>query len=239
MSFGIISLNIVPVRRESNAKSEMINQLFFGETIRVIKFLKKWSKIRSNIDNYEGWIRNLHFMKISSKENKSLSKNKVFSNSEMLVNSSENQIIIPTGSLINNLKFLNYTNNNVEEKKSTLNVALSFLNSPYLWGGKTKFGTDCSGFTQSVFKTRNIILPRDASDQVKEGVNIKNDWKSLDLAFFGDNKKNISHVGMLISNNKIIHAYGKVRIDKLDEKGIFNEEENRITHFLQIIKRIN
>ena len=157
----------------------------------------------------------------------------------MLVNSSENQIIIPTGSLINNLKFLNYTNNNVEEKKSTLNVALSFLNSPYLWGGKTKFGTDCSGFTQSVFKTRNIILPRDASDQVKEGVNIKNDWKSLDLAFFGDNKKNISHVGMLISNNKIIHAYGKVRIDKLDEKGIFNEEENRITHFLQIIKRIN
>ena len=239
MSFGIISLNIVPVRRESNAKSEMINQLFFGETIRVIKFLKKWSKIRSNIDNYEGWIRNLHFMKISSKENKSLSKNKVFSNSEMLVNSSENQIIIPTGSLINNLKFLNYTNNNVEEKKSTLNVALSFLNSPYLWGGKTKFGTDCSGFTQSVFKTRNIILPRDASDQVKEGVNIKNDWKSLDLAFFGDNKKNISHVGMLIGNNKIIHAYGKVRIDKLDEKGIFNEEENRITHFLQIIKRIN
>ena len=239
MSFGIISLNIVPVRRESNAKSEMINQLFFGETIRVIKFLKKWSKIRSNVDNYEGWIRNLHFMKISSKENKSLSKNKVFSNSEMLVNSSENQIIIPTGSLINNLKFLNYTNNNVEEKKSTLNVALSFLNSPYLWGGKTKFGTDCSGFTQSVFKTRNIILPRDASDQVKEGVNIKNDWKSLDLAFFGDNKKNISHVGMLIGNNKIIHAYGKVRIDKLDEKGIFNEEENRITHFLQIIKRIN
>lgn len=239
MSFGIISLNIVPVRRESNAKSEMINQLFFGETIRVIKFLKKWSKIRSNIDNYEGWIRNLHFMKISSKENKSLSKNKVFSNSEMLVNSSENQIIIPTGSLINNLKFLNYTNNNVEEKKSTLNVALSFLNSPYLWGGKTKFGTDCSGFTQSVFKTRNIILPRDASDQVKEGVNIKNDWKSLDLAFFGDNKKNISHVGMLISNNKIIHAYGKVRIDRLDENGIFNEEENRITHFLQIIKRIN
>ena len=239
MSFGIISLNIVPVRRESNAKSEMINQLFFGETIRVIKFLKKWSKIRSNIDNYEGWIRNLHFMKISSIENKSLSKNKVFSNSEILVNGSENQIIIPTGSLINNLKFLNYTNNNVEEKKSTLNVALSFLNSPYLWGGKTKFGTDCSGFTQSVFKTRNIILPRDASDQVKEGVNIKNDWKSLDLAFFGDNKKNISHVGMLIGNNKIIHAYGKVRIDKLDEKGIFNEEENRITHFLQIIKRIN
>ena len=239
MSFGIISLNIVPVRRESNAKSEMINQLFFGETIWVIKFLKKWSKIRSNIDNYEGWIRNLHFMKISSKENKSLSKNKVFSNSEILVNGSENQIIIPTGSLINNLKFLNYTNNNVEEKKSTLNVALSFLNSPYLWGGKTKFGTDCSGFTQSVFKTRNIILPRDASDQVKEGVNIKNDWKSLDLAFFGDNKKNISHVGMLIGNNKIIHAYGKVRIDKLDEKGIFNEEENRITHFLQIIKRIN
>lgn len=239
MSFGIISLNIVPVRRESNAKSEMINQLFFGETIRVIKFLKKWSKIRSNIDNYEGWIRNLHFMKISSNENKFLSKNKVFSNSEIIVNGSENQIIIPTGSLINNLKFLNYTNNNVEEKKSTLNVALSFLNSPYLWGGKTKFGTDCSGFTQSVFKTRNIILPRDASDQVKEGVNIKNDWKSLDLAFFGDNKKNISHVGMLIGNNKIIHAYGKVRIDKLDEKGIFNEEENRITHFLQIIKRIN
>ena len=107
-----------------------------------------------------------------------------------------------------------------------------------MWGGKTKFGIDCSGLVQSVFKTFNIILPRDAKDQSKMGIEIINEFKNGDLAFFGDNKEKISHVGIILKNEKIIHAYGKVRIDSINDKGIYNSEENKVTHFLQTIKRI-
>ena len=118
-------------------------------------------------------------------------------------------------------------------------TAKGFLNSPYLWGGKTKNGIDCSGLIQSVYKTINKILPRDSKDQSKIGNEVYENFEVGDLGFFGKNKENITHVGMLLNNSKILHSYGKVRIDKFNEKGIFNNEENRITHKLQIIKRLD
>ena len=74
MDYGIIDLNIVPVRKKNNAKSEMINQLFFGEIISIIEVKDNWSLIRSNLDDYRGGIRNLHFQKIQKKDYNLLSK---------------------------------------------------------------------------------------------------------------------------------------------------------------------
>jgi cell wall-associated NlpC family hydrolase len=107
-----------------------------------------------------------------------------------------------------------------------------------LWGGKTKYGVDCSGLVQSIFKTLNIILPRDSKEQSNFGVEIKQGYKLGDLAFFGENVNKISHVGIFIDNETIVHAYGKVRVDKINSKGIYNTEEERITHFLQKVNRI-
>ena len=118
-------------------------------------------------------------------------------------------------------------------------VALSFLNSPYLWGGKTKFGTDCSGFVQSVFKIYGKILPRDSYQQALVGteINLENS-KTGDLAFFGKKIDSITHVGIVISNNRIIHSSGKVRIDNIVNEGILNVDSKKISHELQSVRRI-
>ena len=239
MDYGIIDLNIVPVRKKNNAKSEMINQLFFGEIITIIKSKEKWSFISSNIDKYQGWIRNLHFKLIKKSDYKLLSKSdSVFSKSEIIIKNDTSEITIPTGSLLSSVKFLNYSYVDEGEYKSLLETIKSFINSPYLWGGKTKNGVDCSGLVQSIFKTLNIILPRDSKEQSNFGVEIKEGYKLGDLAFFGENANKISHVGILVNNETIVHAYGKVRMDKINSRGIYNIEEERITHFLQKVNRI-
>ena len=119
-------------------------------------------------------------------------------------------------------------------------IALSFLNSPYLWGGKTKFGTDCSGFVQSVFKIYGKILPRDSYQQALVGTEINlEDSKTGDLAFLEKKKiDSITHVGIVISNNRIIHSSGKVRIDNIVNEGILNVDSKKISHELQSVRRI-
>jgi cell wall-associated NlpC family hydrolase len=119
-------------------------------------------------------------------------------------------------------------------------IALKYLNSPYLWGGKTPFGVDCSGFVQMVFKVAGYKLKRDTCDQVRQGYEVGQlqDAQPGDLVFFSDDKGKIGHVGILFESGKIIHAHGKVRIDTLNEKGIFNEKNKIQTHKLEIIKRI-
>jgi cell wall-associated NlpC family hydrolase len=128
----------------------------------------------------------------------------------------------------------------IGETENIAVAATSFLNTPYLWGGRTHFGIDCSGFTQAVFKLQGINLLRDASQQVDQGyaINLLQETKLGDLAFFENQEGNIVHVGILLNNEKIIHASGRVKIDFIDEKGIFSEELKRYTHKLKAIKRM-
>jgi cell wall-associated NlpC family hydrolase len=117
--------------------------------------------------------------------------------------------------------------------------SMQYLNTPYLWGGRSPFGIDCSGFTQIVFKLCDMKLNRDAYQQATQGTPVESieKAKEKDLAFFKNDEGRIVHTGIILSGNKIIHASGKVHIDTIDEKGIFNGETKQHSHQLAAIRR--
>lgn len=224
--YGICLLSVIPMRAEDSDKAEMTNQALFGETFDILQRHEKWSKIRLHHDNYEGWIDNKQYHTTNKKFNKKNIVNKKFV--------SKNKQILPMGAFVD----FDFKPN----QQSLLSIAKSLLNTPYLWGGRTCFGIDCSGFTQVVFRAKSIFIPRDAYQQAEKGKTIT--FKAIqdnDLAFFSNANGKIIHVGIAFKIKKstfIIHASGKVRIDKLDEKGIFNIETEQYTHQLHSIKRL-
>lgn len=251
--FGICNLAIVPVRLEPSDKSEMVTQLLFGDYFSIVEQLEKWTKIEIAFDGYSGWIDNKQFQEISEEQFDFLNNTPSILSVdliEFISNPENNLIAIPIGS---SLSFLDNENINlknyffegvktcgIKPKENLLKTAFMYLNAPYLWGGKSPFGIDCSGFTQMVYKLNGYKLLRDASQQASQGeaLSFIEESQPGDLAFFDNENGAITHVGILMEDNYIIHASGKVRIDRLDHLGIYNAETNRHTHKLRVIKRI-
>ena len=251
--FGICNLAIIPLRAEPSDRSEIVSQVLFGEHFEIIETRKQWSKIKLHFDNYEGWVDSKQYQIITDSDFKNLSKESIVLNSDLIeyITGKNNLLIpIPLGA---SLSFLNHPEINLEEfdfegskiegikpKANLIEIAFMYLNAPYLWGGKTPFGIDCSGFTQMVYKLNGYSLARDASQQSNQGeaLSFIEESEPGDLAFFDNEEGNIIHVGIIMQDNYIIHASGKVRIDRLDHLGIYNAETNRHTHKLRVIKKI-
>ena len=248
MKYGICNLSIVPLRAEAADSSELVTQVLYGELFKILESRKKWSRIRLAFDDYEAWIDNKQFLFIEEDNYKHLSKQTPVVSEDLvdMVTTKDKQILsIVLGSSLNGLDFLNhdFEGSSVQEnfaKENLINTALLYLNTPYLWGGKTPFGIDCSGFTQMVYKINGYPLKRDASQQVEQGeaLSFIEESEPGDLAFFDNPEGDITHVGIIMKDNYIIHAHGKVRIDRLDHTGIFNMQTNLHTHKLRVIKRI-
>jgi gamma-D-glutamyl-L-lysine dipeptidyl-peptidase len=251
--FGICNLANIPLRFEPSDRSELVSQVLFGEHFQILEQDQKWSKIKLAYDDYEGWIDNKQYKSITEEQYILLSKDNIVLNADLIeyITSPENLLMpIPLGA---SLSFLNYPEINSENfnfeglkvsgikpKSDIINTAYMYLHAPYLWGGKTPFGIDCSGFTQMVYKLNGYQLLRDASQQATQGeaLSFIEESEAGDLAFFDNDEGNIIHVGIIMENNYIIHASGKVRIDRLDHLGIYNSEQNRHTHKLRVIKKI-
>lgn len=253
MKQGLITLAAVSCKAEASNKSEQINQLLFGESYTILEEASDWYKITSAYDSYEGWIHKKHHTPITNQEFKKLQVNLSSVSLDILgvlkENRRNNFVNIPIGSSLyfsekRSIKINGFTfkyNGEVasQKKASLLHYAFLYLNTPYLWGGRTPLGIDCSGFVQMIHKLSGIKLPRDSYQQAELGQKVINlsSAKKGDLCFFGDGSK-ITHVGLLINRKSIIHASGKVKIEKIDERGIYNKESQKYTHLLKYIKRI-
>ena len=251
--FGICNLGIVPIRSEASDKSEMVSQLLFFFTFKIMESTPKWTKIQTTFDTYEGWIDTKQFQKITENQYLILEKSETVLNGELIdfISYDTNQLMpIPLGSSIHfldineintsNFQFEGLKECGIKSKDNILKTAYLYLNAPYLWGGKTPFGIDCSGFTQMVYKLNGYKLSRDASQQAIQGdaLSFIEESEPGDLAFFDNDEGNIIHVGIMMENNHIIHASGKVRIDRIDHLGIYNVDTGRHTHKLRVIKKV-
>ena len=253
MNYGISNLSIVPMRNEATDKSEMVNQVIFGEHFKVLEIRKKWSKIRLAHDSYEGWICNKQWIEIEEDIYKQLDKEVATITTDILDIITKNHhqpivigSILPSyksgHALINNemYQFDGLTTPGFIRKDKLVANALMYLNTPYLWGGRSPLGIDCSGFTQMVYRLQGVDLPRDAYQQAEVGTTLSfvEESEPGDLAFFDNTEGKITHVGIILEDNHIIHASGKVRIDRIDQQGIFNSEIGNHTHKLRLIKSI-
>lgn len=248
MQYGICNLGIVPIRLEPTDISEMVTQALYGDYFKVLEQRKKWSRIRFAFDKYEGWIDNKQYKEINESDYTELDKLTPSLASDLVeyVTDTDNNLYpIPLGSEISSIGLLDHSFeghfiNGKQEKSKLIDTAFLYLNAPYLWGGKTPFGIDCSGFTQMVYKLNGHKLLRDASQQATMGdaLSFIEESEPGDLAFFDNADGDIIHVGIIMENNYIIHAHGKVRIDRLDHSGIYNVEKNVHTHKLRVIKKI-
>ncbi len=255
MKYLVCHLSVIPCRKEPSDTAEMVTQLLFGETAVLLEKQNQWLHIQTVFDQYDCWVDEKQVLPISLKEWKQIEQHNRFLVGELIQIAQQNNEVLPLtiGAVLpqwnNNIlaltprRKLTYEGNIADTRRpmpeKIPEYAFMFLNAPYLWGGRSPFGIDCSGFSQLVYKLCGINLPRDASQQVLHGspLNFVEEAQAGDLAFFDNDEGNITHVGIVLDNHKIIHASGKVRIDQLDHFGIFNTEQQKYTHRLRVIKR--
>lgn len=257
---AISFLSVIPLRVNPSHSSEMVSQILFGELFEVTEKTGEWVKIKTQYDDYEGWLDEKQIVyvdavsqvgELNNRQTKITGRlnNKVFKESD------NQPIYLPAGVILPDFssgKFTvaghNYILTDIENaiavnhenfQQEVLAIAQQFLNTPYLWGGRTHFGIDCSGFSQTIYKIFGLKIKRDAWQQAEQGqsVNTLEQAQTGDLAFFDNEKGRITHVGIMINNNKIIHASGRVKIDNIDADGIFSSDLQQYTHKLKVIKR--
>lgn len=248
MQYAICHLGIVPLRLEPSDTSEMVSQLLYGELYRILEERSNWSRIRTAFDSYEAWIDNKQIKKIAEEEFIKFSAEEPVLSSdlvEFISGEKQDLMPVPLGSVLNFTNILNHTHtghttSGRKEKNRLIETAFLYLNAPYLWGGKTPFGIDSSGFTQMVYKLNGYTLNRNATEQAKQGESLSfiEESEPGDLAFFDNKEGKITHVGIMMTDNYIIHADGKVRLDRIDHSGIYNADLRRHTHQLRVIKKI-
>ncbi len=257
MKHGICLIAAAPLRMHPDHKSEMVSQLLFGETCYIMEHTTGWYHVELCHDHYRGWIacnqlsvlNENHFEELEIADKQcSTSRFSAITDAdtgESFLISGGSTLYLKDNHMVVGSKAFVFEDARICQKDAKpgrlADFAQVFLHTPYLWGGRSAFGFDCSGFVQVVFQMAGIPLPRDASVQANQGepVHLIHEARPGDLVFFDDAEEHISHVGILLPDARVIHAHGSVRIDKIDHQGIFNPFTGKYSHPLRLIKRMH
>jgi len=263
MKFGITHLSQISMREEPAHKSQLVSQLLFGDAYQVEEIVGDWLKIKTIECGYEGYIDKKLWNEMHEEDAAEYSSLKKYVVTDYLIfikefetnitfpvfmgsafpEPKDNMLILGNSIFVVELPekqtFQKYPNLS-EQQSALLRFASGFLLAPYLWGGRTPAGIDCSALVQLAFKSIGISLPRDASQQVNHGeqIDFATEWQVGDVAFFDNEDGEIIHTGIICGKDKILHASGFVRIDNLDTTGIYNKQIEQYTHKLRIVKRV-
>lgn len=247
---------VIPLRSSPSESAEMVSQILFGEILTGSRIEGNWCFVKNESDGYEGWLTKYMMTEIPAPQSQMNSKQFVCQQGVSLQERDGTALYLPMGAripiggnweqngqlVIGSRHWQKPAEGLLEAhlENDVLSIIQSFLNVPYLWGGRSSFGIDCSGLTQVAFSICGKSLPRDSGQQWKQGEMIP--WESReagDLAFFTQkDETKISHVGMFLSKNLIIHASGRVRIDEINQEGIVRKEDQKLSHYLVGLKRI-
>lgn len=247
------------MRAEPSERSEMVSQLLWGETFRVEEESDRWLRIHSNLDRYSAWVNPL-MVTLVNDEAWALEVGVPYHVAQAPLSYAVNEktrerVLIPQGALLYRYNEASHTFALLQhsyklelppeklpanKRSALLAAAQSLVNAPYLWGGRTALGIDCSGLTQLAYRVVGIPIPRDAYQQAEKGetVSFLDSAQPGDLAFFDNEEGKITHVGMLLGSGRILHASGTVHVDSIDSEGIFSKAQNKYTHRLRVIKRL-
>lgn len=254
---AICPLSQVPVRLEPSDTSEMVTQILFGETFSILEERGNWLLISIHLDHYEGWIDRKQSVIVTDEfiEKINNSLHHVVIDKTAVCYSKNDSTFILLGKGCHLPLLANNTFRLGDKEYTTINkgkaiprkfhaskiaaTALDYLNTPYLWGGRSIMGIDCSGLVQVVYHMCGVNLPRDAAQQALKGetIDFVDEVQPGDLAFFDNPAGEIIHVGIITAAGEIVHASGQVKIDKIDHNGIFSASQGIYTHSLRIIKR--
>lgn len=251
MQYVVAIVAVCPLRREASHRSEMVSQLLFGEGAEVIEVGKDFTKIKCLYDAYEAWAQTSQLAEVDEAMAKAAPAGYSFKrNTIIMLNDTPMYASLATP-VFGNTFFGKYKVEYTDEETARFDatyfteevikmVALLYENVPYLWGGKSSFGIDCSGFAQQVFKVFGKHVLRDTYQQATQGESIGflQEVQCGDLAFFDNAEGSIVHVGILLNSEEIIHASGNVRVDTMDSYGIINRNTGQRTHQLRVIKRV-